>query len=130
MVGSYNLDEPLGKWFLASRHILHGCYRSRNVVHYHDEYACDKCKQRGTTRFYNIDYDTIEEPPYELYPTMFQMQPDGQLWIWKAFHPYQPSPPDDERMVIVDEYVEQPDDKLIIASDASVHVANDAVAGA
>ena len=130
MTGSYNLDEPLGKRFLTPRHILHGCYRSRNAVHYRDEYACYRCKQCGKTRFYDIDYDTIKEPPHESYPTMFQIQPNGQLWIWKAFHPYQPSPPNDERMVIVDEYVEQPDDKLIIASDASVHVANDAVAGA
>ena len=29
MTGSYNLDEPLGKWFLKPCHILHGCYRSK-----------------------------------------------------------------------------------------------------
>ena len=33
-------------------------------------------------------------------------------------------------MVIVDEYIIQPDNKLIIISDAFVHIANDTAAGA
>ena len=61
---------------------------------------------------------------------MPQLQPNGYLWIWKPFLPFQTAPPKDEQRVIVDDYIEHPDDRLTLISGTSVHVANDKAAGA
>ena len=61
---------------------------------------------------------------------MFQLQPNGRIWVWKPFLLFQTAHPKDERRVIVDDYVEHPDGRLTLISDASVHLANDEAAGA
>ena len=56
--------------------------------------------------------------------------PNGRLWIWKPFLPFHISSLQDERIVLTDNYVGHPDDKRILVSDASVHVADAKVAWA
>ena len=83
--GSYKLDVEMGPWFIVPRHILYDSYASKSHIYWRDEISCYKCNKTSTTKIYNIDYDSQEEPPAELIPIATRYVKDNKLWVWKHF---------------------------------------------
>jgi hypothetical protein len=120
----------MGGWFVRKRNTLHRCYISEVGIFWRDEMACYKCKPSKTSNFHYIDYDNPTEPPLESHPIDATYISDGRVWVWRKYRPHHLRPRADENHVNSDVFVEHPNSRLNLVSDASVHVKDRKVAGA